>query len=113
MKGIKIMGRMIKGKLIAGWTIAYPTIGTNGRFKATSAVRPGAVKFFKNLSDACRWCEVHDVELEDMTRAEQGGQDKKRTKQEQREKERIEQEQRDNAPPADSVRRRGIDRMYR
>jgi len=60
------MSRIIKGKLVAGWNVAYPTIGTQGQFKATSLVRPDVVRLFSRLRDAERWCVKNDVGLEDM-----------------------------------------------
>ena len=63
------MNRIIRGKLVAGWNIAYPTIGTQGRFKATSAVRPDMARLFARLRDAEKWCVKNGMGLEDMEEA--------------------------------------------
>lgn len=63
------MARMIKGKLWAGWTIAYPTLGTDMLYQVSSPVRPGTVKRFRHLADAEAWCLKHDVTDEAMAQA--------------------------------------------
>ena len=63
------MARMIGARLVAGWTIAYPTLGNGHMYVATSAVRPGIVKRFRNLGDAQAWCIRNDVTDEAMAQA--------------------------------------------
>ncbi|OPZ74455.1 MAG: hypothetical protein BWY79_02107 [Actinobacteria bacterium ADurb.Bin444] len=64
------MAPFIKGKASYGWTILYPTIGTNYMYQATSKVRPGIQMRFNHLSEAEQWCARHDVLAEDMARVE-------------------------------------------
>ena len=60
---------MVKGRLIAGWSVRYPCIGTNYQYEATSSVRPEARMRFAHLGDAQRWCEKNDVSREAMALA--------------------------------------------
>jgi hypothetical protein len=65
------MKRMSKGKIIAGWLIERPTIGTNYLYQATSKARPGECKRFPNMGQAERWALAHDVQREDFALAMQ------------------------------------------
>jgi hypothetical protein len=63
------MGRIIKARERCGWTIAYPTIGTDYQYQVSSPVRPEIVKRFRHLADAEAWCLKHDVTDEAMAQA--------------------------------------------
>ncbi len=63
---IRSKGRIFTGRHCAGWTIKYPTIGTDMRYEATSVVRPGEVHRFDRCWQAEAWCEAHDVTAEEM-----------------------------------------------
>ena len=64
------MTRLIKARLVAGWTIAYPTLGNGHMYVATSAARPGEAHKFGNVYAAIEWCEKHDVTEQDMALAQ-------------------------------------------
>ena len=67
------MARVSKGgKLVAGWLIERPTIGTNYMYQATSAVRPGECHRFPNMERAERWAIAHDVQAADLAAATAG-----------------------------------------
>lgn len=61
--------RTTNGKLIAGWQIERPTIGTGYMYQVTSKARPGVCKRFANMGQAERWALAHDVGAEDMALA--------------------------------------------
>lgn len=63
------MARMIKGMERAGWTIHYPTLGTDMMYQVSSPVRPGTVKRFRHLADAEAWAIRNDVTDEAMRAA--------------------------------------------
>jgi len=63
------MTRRRRAKLVAGWLISPPTIGTNYLYEVTSKARPGFSKRFNNEGQAERWALANDVQREDFALA--------------------------------------------
>lgn len=64
------MSRIITGKLVCGWRIDYPCIGTNFKYRVTSPDRPGVVVDFNHLSHAERWAMEHEIKWKDRQQEE-------------------------------------------
>lgn len=58
MYGMSKGAGIFKGIGYKGWSVALPTLGTNGKYKVTHVNKPGTVHLTDSLGRAKRWIDA-------------------------------------------------------
>jgi hypothetical protein len=57
MYGMSKGAGIFKGLVYKGWNVAFPTLGTNGKYKVTHVNKPEAVHLTDSLGRAKAWVD--------------------------------------------------------